>query len=240
MSTTSYPTAANGPDLPLRTQALLLDMDGTLIDSGDAVERAWNQLLQELGGGLTFSHAMHGKPARQTLHELYPDVSEEQITAAHRRIEELEIADVAGIEVLPGTQRLLGELDAAAEQLGRPTWTVVTSCTRELFTARWERTGLPEPAHTVTADQVTRGKPDPEPYRVGAERLGVEPAQAVVIEDAVGGLTSGRAAGCPTIAVTSTTPAAELADLAGALITSLDDLEVHVDGKDLLVTRRGG
>src|SRR5690625_6060066 len=120
--------------------------------------------------------------------------------------------------MLPGTERLLAELDAAAQQLGRSTWTIVTSCTRPLFEARWATTGLPLPDGLVTADQVTDGKPDPEPYLLGARRLGVHPIGALVIEDSVGGLRSGTDAGSRTLAVTSTTPASVLRPLADALI----------------------
>jgi sugar-phosphatase len=237
MTATSDP-APDRP-LPLRTGALLLDMDGTLIDSGPAVERSWNRLLRELGTDLEFGHAHHGMPARRVLAQVLPEASEEELDAAHRRIEELEMSDVEGIVVLPGTERLLAELDAAAEQLGRATWTIVTSCTRPLFEARWARTGLAVPAGLVTADQVSRGKPDPEPYLLGAERLGIDPSRTVVLEDSVGGLRSGIAAGARTVAVTSTTPAGELSPLADALVTSLDDLEVRVDGEDLVLARRG-
>jgi mannitol-1-/sugar-/sorbitol-6-phosphatase len=241
MTATSDPAPARAPEraLPLRGTALLLDMDGTLIDSGPAVERSWNRLFAELGTELEFGAEQHGKPARQVLGELLPDLDGEQIDAAHRRIEELEMEDVDGIVVLPGTERLLAELDAAAARLGRATWTIVTSCTRPLFEARWARTGLPVPAGLVTADQVSRGKPDPEPYLLGAERLGVAPAGAIVIEDSIGGLRSGAAAGSATIAVTSTTPAGDLAPLADALVTSLDDLELRVDGTELHLSRRG-
>lgn len=223
----------------MRTSALLLDMDGTLIDSGPSVERSWNQLLRELGTDLTFGAEQHGKPARQVLGELLPELDEAALDAAHRRIEELEIADVAEIVVLPGTERLLRELDAASAQIGRAAWTIVTSCTRPLFEARWARTGLPVPAGLVTADQVSRGKPDPEPYLLGAERLSIDPADTIVVEDSIGGLHSGAAAGARTIAVTSTTPAGDLAPLADALVTSLDDLELRVDGAELVLSRRG-
>lgn len=225
--------------LPLRAQVLLLDMDGTLIDSGPTVERAWNTLLREYGTDLEFGHAQHGRPARQVLAEMMPALSAEELDAAHARIEQLEIADVDSIVTLPGTERLLGELDDAAQRLGRDTWAIVTSCTRPLFAARWGTTGLPEPAQLVTADQVDRGKPDPAPYLLGAERLGVEPGASIVLEDSVGGLRSGADAGARTVAVTSTTPASELSPLADALVTSLDDLEIRLDGEDLLLARRG-
>lgn len=241
MTAPSDSASSRAPEhaLPLRGTALLLDMDGTLIDSGPAVERSWNRLFAELGIDLEFGAQQHGKPARQVLAEVLPEVGEEELTAAYRRIEQLEIEDVDEIVVLPGTERLLAELDAAAEQLGRSTWTIVTSCTASLFEARWARTSLPVPAGLVTADQVSRGKPDPEPYLLGAQRLAVDPATSIVIEDSIGGLRSGAAAGSRTVAVTSTTPAGDLAPLADALVTSLDDLEVRADGTELLLSRRG-
>lgn len=241
MNATVDAASSEAPEdaLPLSPQVLLLDMDGTLIDSGPSVERAWGTMLREYGADAEFGHAMHGRPARQIIAELLPHLDEGQVAAAHARIEELEIADVAQIVTLPGTQRLLAELDAAAAQLGRATWTIVTSCTMPLFEARWARTGLPTPAGLVTADQVTRGKPDPEPYLLGARRLGAEPGRALVIEDSVGGLRSGTDAGARTIAVTSTTPASVLTPLADALVTSLDDLEARVEGRTLRIARRG-
>ena len=239
MPATSDPVPAREHALPLRGAVLLLDMDGTLIDSGPAVERSWNTLFSEVGVDIEFGAQHHGKPARQVLGEVLPGLGEDELAAAHHRVEQLEISDVDEIVVLPGSERLLGELDAAAETLGRPTWTIVTSCTRDLFEARWARTGLPVPAGLVTADQVTRGKPDPEPYLLGAERLGADPAASIVIEDSIGGLRSGASAGSRTVAVTSTTPAGDLAPLADALVTSLDDLEVRIDGTELLLARRG-
>lgn len=241
MTATVDSTAPDGSEdaFPLDAQALLLDMDGTLIDSGPSVERAWSTMLREFGSEADFGHAMHGRPARQVIDELLPDLDEEQVAAAHARIEELEIADVAQIVTLPGTQRLLAELDAAAQHLGRPTWTIVTSCTMPLFEARWVTTGLPTPSGLVTADQVTSGKPDPEPYLLGARRLDVDPTSALVIEDSVGGLCSGAEAGSRTVAVTSTTPASVLRPLAHALVTSLDDLEARVEDDRLRIVRRG-
>lgn len=225
--------------LPLVVDALLLDLDGTLIDSGPAVIRSWNRVLAELGTGRTFSDEFHGIPARATLRSILPDASEEEVDDAFRRVEDAEAADVEDIAVLPGTARVLAELDAAAEELGRPTWAIVTSCTRRLFGARWGATGLPEPEVLVTADRVSAGKPDPEPFALGAELLGVAPGAALAIEDSAGGLRSARDAGARTLAVTTTTSAADLRPLAEALVTSLDDIEVTVADGRLVVDRRG-
>jgi sugar-phosphatase len=91
----------------------------------------------------------------------------------------------------------------------------------------------------VTVDQVTRGKPHPEPFEVGAERLGIAPSRALVLEDAVGGQRAAHAAGTKAVALTTTTPAAELAPLADAVLESLAEVTVQVTGGALVVSRRG-
>ncbi|MDO5661222.1 MAG: HAD-IA family hydrolase [Brachybacterium sp.] len=233
-------TMHEGPDsaLPMRASALLLDMDGTLVDSGPAVERSWNRLFRAYDAERTFDHELHGVPARHVISRVLGHLDDEDQRRAAQEIEEIEMDDVEGIVTLPGTERLLAELDAAATKLGHPTWTIVTSCTQPLFEARWARTGLPVPPDMVTADQVTHGKPDPEPYALALTRLGLRPEDAVVIEDSPGGLDSARAAGIRTVAVTTTTPAGELTERADALLTSLDDVEVRVEDGALLLTRR--
>lgn len=218
--------------LPITVDVLLLDMDGTLVDSGDAVERSWNRGLADLGTDATFTHDFHGIPARQVLRMILPDASDAQIEDAFAHIEDIEARDTDSIRVLPGTARLLDELEGIERELGRPAWTIVTSCTRRLFGARWATTGLPEPASIVTADQVERGKPDPAPYLLGMERLGFSGADALVIEDSAGGLASGRAAGARTLAVTTTTPRESLVDSADAVVGTLDDIALRVvDGR---------
>lgn len=238
MALTPAPGAPAPRSAELRADVLLLDMDGTLIDSGPAVERSWNQLFRELGSERVFDHALHGVPGRQVLAEVFPDMGEAEAEAAHERVLALEIADVSAIRVLPGTRRVLEELDEAAARLGRPTWTVVTSCVRPLFEARWAVTGLPVPPELVTADQVRRGKPDPAPYLLGAERLGADPARALVVEDSVGGLRAGRAAGARTLAVTTTSPAAALGELADAVVGDLSDVSVRAADGALRITAR--
>lgn len=231
----SDPTA---PDLLEPVDVLLLDMDGTLVDSGEAVVRSWNALFAELGSDRTFTTELHGTPACQVIETALPDLSAEERARAAARIEEIESSDTEGILVLPGTERVLSELDAAAHELGRPTWTIVTSCTRRLFDARWAVTGLTVPEGIVTADQVSRGKPDPEPYLLGMERLRAPGSRSLVVEDSVGGLRAGRAAGAQTLAVTTTASRVELAGAADALVGTLEDIVVDVREGRLVVRRR--
>ncbi|MCS6712362.1 HAD-IA family hydrolase [Brachybacterium sp. EF45031] len=223
--------------LDLTAAALLLDMDGTLVDSGDAVVRSWNRLFQELGSAERFDHRFHGTPARGVLRRVFPDMDDAEMQWAFTRIEDLEVADVDEVHALPGTEDLLAALDAAARDLDRPTWTIVTSCTQRLFAARWARTGLPVPDGLITADEVHRGKPDPEPYLRGAAAVGIAPEHCLVVEDSVGGLEAGRGAGCRTLAITTTTPAEALAPGADAVIDSLVGLRVSVEDDHLRLLR---
>lgn len=120
------------------------------------------------------------------------------------RFERDEVADVAGVVALPGAQELLARTD-------RPL-AIVTSCTTALAQARLRAAGLPEPRVLVTADLITRGKPDPEPFLLGARRLDVAPDRCVVLEDAPAGIAAGRAAGATVIALRTTHPDDDLRD----------------------------
>ncbi|WP_058235549.1 HAD-IA family hydrolase [Devriesea agamarum] len=240
-SRNSAPTASDA-ELTLDVAALLLDMDGTLIDSGPAVLRCWNRLFVELGAKdadgqpLTYRPALHGMPARTVLRHAIPSLTDDEVEDAFARIETLETEDLDGVTVLPGTVELLDRLTALGEEIGKEVWTIVTSCTTPLFQARWGATGLPVPAHTVTVDQVLVGKPEPDPYLEGARRLGVDPADCLVLEDAVGGLLSARAAGAQAIAVSHTSQVHDLRRLARTVVSSLADLTVNRCGDMLRVT----
>lgn len=207
--------------------AVLFDMDGTLIDSTPAVERSWATWSVEYGLTRSALAAGHGRPASQLVRTV---VSPEQVEPAMRRIAELELADTHDITVLPGGAELLASLPA-----GRVA--IVTSATRALATARITAAGLFAPAVVVTFDDVSNGKPDPEPFLTGAARLGVDPSRCLVVEDAPAGVDAGRAAGCATLAVTTTSRSEDLnADL---VVDSLSRVSIATgpDGFYLLVDR---
>ncbi|MET9609010.1 HAD-IA family hydrolase [Streptomyces sp. NPDC006512] len=188
--------------MKLHAEALLFDNDGTLVSSMDSVHRCWARWARE--HGITdeeFARVeLHGRPATEIIAELLP---EEARAGALVRIENLEVEDVpGGVVLLPGTKELLSALPADR-------WAVVTSATRPLAEARLREVGIDFP-ELVAADDITRGKPDPEPFLLAARRLGVDPARCVVFEDAPAGLAAGRAAGMTTVALTTTHTAAEL------------------------------
>ncbi|HET7823002.1 MAG TPA: HAD-IA family hydrolase [Ornithinibacter sp.] len=207
---------------------VLLDLDGTLIDSIAAVERSWIRWCGEYGIDPVRLLGFHGIPAAGVIETLLP---EGQRAAAFERIRDIEVADVDDIVVLPGAEALLAALAAG----GVPT-AIVTSGTRDLAEARLAATGLAHPPVVVTASDVDRGKPWPDPWLEGARRLGVDPADCVVVEDAVAGLRAGRAAGCRAlVAVLGTTPREELAPLADLVVPDLSHLATSVKGGRLTV-----
>jgi sugar-phosphatase len=182
--------------------AVLFDMDGTLISSTRSVERCWLRLAEELAMPTAdlSPFAFHGVPARAILDVLLADRTATERAAALDRVVELEVADTDGIEVLPGAA------DALTALAGDRRAAVVTSCGARLAAARFGAVDLPAPALTVTADDVEHGKPDPEPYRTGAARLGVDVRRCLVVEDAASGVASGRAAGAAVLGLRTTHP----------------------------------
>jgi sugar-phosphatase len=111
---------------------------------------------------------------------------------------------------------------------------VVTSATERLARARLAAGGVPVPERLVTANQVTRGKPDPEPFLAGAALLGFAPEECVVFEDSSSGAKAGRAAGCTVIATTFS-HSVETLDAAHYLVNDLTGLEVQQDKDGLIL-----
>jgi mannitol-1-/sugar-/sorbitol-6-phosphatase len=171
--------------------AVLADLDGTLVDSDAPMRRAWTAFANR--HGLDPDDVIAAGQGRQ----LAPDAPEEA-----EWLNRTEIADTDGITAIAGAQALL----AAPLTLA-----IVTSCSRALAFARLEAADLPVPATLVCADEISRGKPDPEAYLLGAQRLGVAPADCVVLEDAPAGIAAAKAAGMTVIALRTTHEAPELA-----------------------------
>ncbi len=178
------------------SKGLLFDLDGTLVNSSAPIERAWVSTAREAGIPLEKLVGFHGIPAGQTLRKLLVDRSESEINHWIDVITQREITDTEGISVNPGAHELFEYL--AAKDFP---WTIVTSCTRELALARLSAVNLPIPENLVTADQVTHGKPHPEPFSLGATRLAISAENCFAVEDSIAGLASASSAGCKTIAL---------------------------------------
>ncbi|MFF7799523.1 HAD family hydrolase [Streptomyces olivaceus] len=216
--------------MKLHAQALLFDNDGTLVSSLASVQRCWTRWAGEYGiTAEQFGRVeLHGRPAAEIAADLLPAALVPQAVA---RIEQLEVEDVpnGGVHLLPGTRDFLDALPADR-------WAVVTSATRRLAEARLDAVGI-LPKTLVAADDITRGKPDPEPYLLGARALGADPAACVVFEDAPAGLRAGRAAGMRTVALATTHRPDELdADL---VVTDLSALSALVTRAGVEISVRG-
>ena len=200
--------------------AVLFDMDGTLVDSTAAVYRAWAAWAVEHGISEEQMRGHDGIPAASIVAKFLPEAERE---AGVLRINELELNDTGGLLVLPGASEALAAL------VGAPN-AIATSCTMPLAKARIASSGLAAPSVLVTADQTERGKPAPDPYLLAAERLGVDPTRCLVVEDAPLGLQAAKAAGCATLAVVTTTAREKL--VADAVVTNLAEVrfEAGPDG----------
>jgi len=160
----------------------------------------------------------------EAIAKLRPDLD---CNAELKVIENLEIADNEGLTILPGVLELLAALPANR-------WTVVTSATERLTRIRLALGGIPVPEELVTADQVTRGKPHPEPFLAGAALLGVAPTDCLVLEDSSSGAESGRAAGCTVVATTFSHPAESL-NAAHYLVRDLTGIRVECLGDQIVL-----
>jgi mannitol-1-/sugar-/sorbitol-6-phosphatase len=211
--------------IKFRCSAILFDLDGVLIDSTRSVDRQWRAWAREQGIDEEKVMAIaHGVRTVEVIRAVAPHLDAD---AEVRRLESREAEDQVDVTVMPGAADLIATIPE-----GR--WAVVTSGTRPLATARLRLGGLPVPRVLVTADDVTNGKPHPEPYLKAAELLGVKPADGLVIEDAPAGIRSAHAGAMKVIALASTYPASKLGK-ADAVAETLKQIQVARDGSEKLI-----
>jgi sugar-phosphatase len=210
----------------VETKGLLFDMDGVLISSIGSVERCWRRWCAIYGVANPASfQVQHGVRALDIMRMLKPEWNENELAQGLRVIEDMEIEDTADLKVLPGAKPLLAQLPLER-------WAIVTSATGRLALGRLAAAGLPVPERLISGDMVERGKPDPEPYRRGAELLGLTPQTCLVVEDAPSGVGAGLAAGSRVLAVLGTHSASELSR-ATWVINSLEQVSAKVVGDGL-------
>lgn len=205
--------------------AVVFDLDGTLIDSHTAMIRCYATWAAEFNISLDRLPALLGMPSAAVSEALLPP---ELVEAATHRIEVLEVSDTDGVVALPGALESL-------QALPRDRIAIATSCTTDLMRARVSAAGLPFPDVIVTRDQVTHGKPSPDSFLLAAERLGVDPARVLVVEDAPAGIAAARAAGCMVLGIASTLWPDELA--ADVVVGDLSEIDWLV-ADDGVVTAR--
>lgn len=205
--------------------AVFFDLDGVLIDSTSCIRRHWENWTRQHGLDIeSLMRVAHGLRTIETMRHVAPhlDVDEEA-----KHFEALEVADTDGVEQIAGASQIL-------DGLPQHTWAIVTSGSQVLARARLNRAGLPIPDILIGGDDVKQGKPAPEPYLLGAKRMGVPVEDCVVVEDSPAGIVAAKAAGMQTIGVMSTHSREELA--CDIVVSQLNDLTLRVeDGKNLII-----
>lgn len=218
-----YMSILEGQSIVVR--AVLFDMDGVLISSIAADERSWSKWAKLHGMQDTFSvPSTHGRRTADTIRTLRPDLD---LAIELKRMEDFDAEDTLGLTLYPGAQDLLAQLSPTQ-------WSIVTSASERVMRHRLGILGISLPLHIVTADHVSSGKPNPEPYQLAAAQLCLKPSECLVIEDAPSGIRAGKSAGSPVIAVASSHKPQELYE-ADWIIKSLNDLELTT-GEDGFIT----
>lgn len=175
--------------------AVLFDLDGVLVDSRSCVLRHWEKWAERHNLALAdIMRSAHGVRTIDTIRRVAPELDAAREAALFAAA---EVADTEGVVALEGAAGLLNSLPRGA-------WGVVTSGSRELAMARLRTAGLPAPGVLVSGDEVVRGKPDPEGYLTGADRLGIAPDVCVAVEDAPAGIEASRAAGMAVLGISTT------------------------------------
>jgi sugar-phosphatase len=202
-----------------RLGAVLLDMDGTLVDSAAVVERHWRCFTQRHGLSADGLLDVHGVRSADVIARIAPWLDSAAEGAA---LDAAEEADTEGLSAVAGARELLAALPPER-------WALVTSAHRVLAVGRMERLGLPIPPLLVCGDEIERGKPDPECYLEAARRLGAAPADCLVVEDSRAGIAAGLAAGMLVVGITTNHPEAQIPG-AHAYVTDLSALGAAVTG----------
>jgi mannitol-1-/sugar-/sorbitol-6-phosphatase len=202
--------------------AVLFDLDGVLVDSAVCVERHWRRWAAE--HHLDRDEIMrvaHGRPTVETIRLVAPHLCAEEEAA---RLDAGEAFDTDGVMAIDGAAPLVRSLPPEA-------WAIATSGTRDTAMTRLRHTSVPVPSVLITADDVKRGKPNPEAYLLAAAKLDVRPEGCVVVEDAPAGVSAARSAGMRVIAVVTTHSRIELA-AADIRVERLADIQIsRSDGR---------
>lgn len=205
----------------LHARAVLLDMDGTLVDSTSVVERLWLAWAEPHGlDPATVLDVIHGRQGHQSMSILLPERDHAINIRENAAMLANESSDVDGVVEITGAAQLLDALEPHPHA-------IVTSADVALMNARMTKAGLGIPALTVTAESVSASKPDPEGFLRAASELGIDPADCVVFEDSGAGIQAAHAAGMRVIGVGRHAhahhPEAQVDDLTQITVSATDD-----------------
>ncbi|KAJ7228461.1 HAD-like domain-containing protein [Mycena pura] len=198
------------PSTTFHVDAVLFDMDGTLVDSTAGVEGAWDAFKRSYPG-IDVDHILSSSHGVRTVENLRTHCGITDPEELEKEAERFEKAIVTsstengrpGIVLLAGVKEAMEEL-GPARMFPRPSWAICTSGTRMYAKFALECAGVPIPDVLVAAEDVAQGKPCPDPYLLGAQKCAVKPENCVVFEDAPNGVRSGQAAGCKTVGLLTT------------------------------------
>ncbi|MGV3614241.1 MAG: HAD-IA family hydrolase [Fimbriimonas sp.] len=211
--------------ITFRCRALLFDLDGTLIDSLPAVDRAWGKWAEKHGLDFEWVVArIHGRRSIDSIRDLRPEVDAEAEDAWLRG---MESSDTEGVTALPGAADFVA-------CLGDCRFAYVTSGTSDVATARLRAVGYPVPEASVYGEDILNGKPAPDPYVEGARRLAADAADCLVFEDTPAGISSARAAGMRCIGIATWKTPAELHE-ADAVVADFRSVRLRREGDELVV-----
>ncbi|MDC0609585.1 HAD-IA family hydrolase [Vibrio sp.] len=210
----------------------LFDLDGTLIDSFAAAERAWT--LIAMRNNLDVEHVLsviHGRPAIESLTEVLEGQSHKTIQEEFDWLVQCETEDISDVVALNGSVAFLERLSAL-----KVPWGIVTSGSYSVAKARFKALHMPEPSVFITAKDIIQGKPHPEPYLLGAKYLEIEPSECLVFEDAPSGVESGLASGASVIGIFSHYDRDDLFDVEGVVDLSQAQVTVGNDEFKFIIT----
>lgn len=212
--------------ITFRCRALLFDLDGTLIDSLPAVDRAWGAWATKHGFEIDWVLGqIHGRRSIDSIRDLRPDLDAE---AEDAWLRQMESTDTEGVTALPGAAEFVAGL-------GDAPYAYVTSGTSDVATARLRAVKYPIPDASVYGEDIQNGKPAPDPYLEGARRLGIDPADCLVFEDTPAGVASATAAGMRSVGIATWKKPEDLVE-ANTVVSDFRAISLQRDGEDLLVT----
>ena len=215
----------------LRVDAIIFDMDGVVIDSGDIYAKHWRLWGEQHGldYDTDIAHLHPGRPPEETIRMVAPHLDAKAESAGFNEVLDADDLD-DDIAAMPGATVLLASLPPDR-------WAIATSAFRVIARQWLARAALPEPAALVTVDDIENGKPAPDPFLRAAELLGKDPRRCLVVEDAPAGISGAKAAGATVLALQTTHVADDLGD-ADHLTTDLAAVSAIAHGGGLLVSWR--